>query len=134
MDNAYISSFAYCREINTTSNNFGDVTQITLLPYLNINMLSNDYSLKAVCVISGIDFMKNNSLNIYFVDPQENILVHYSSEIIKQSPDKVPDALLVQINLFALFKIGGIYTTKIILNGSYLGNFKINITEKDIHA
>ena len=138
MSEAFVSSFAYCRDIKTTNNEYGNVTQITLLPYLNINMLSETYSLKAICAISGIDFNKDNSLDVYFVDPEENILIQHSHkillEMIKKYGKKTPEALLLNIDLATDFKKTGLYKTKIIFNDTCIGTFKISILESDINA
>ena len=109
-----------------------------LLPYLNPHMLSETYSLKAVCVISGIDFNKDNSLDVYFVDPEENILIQHSHkmllEIIKTYGNKIPEALFLHIDLATKFTQTGLYKTKIIFNDKCIGTFKINILESDTHA
>ncbi len=132
MNKASISSFVYCKDIKEIKNDFEEVNQITVLPYLNLEIYKKRIPLRAICVITGINFHEENTINIYFIAPNNEILINYENSI---KPDNIkdnttPDALLLNIALDTDFNVTGDYETKVVINGISIGEFTLKVIEK----
>lgn len=134
--NVYVSSFAYCKNFNTSQNVNENESNVTLIPFLNINSLHHGAALYAVCSIVGIHSFDNDSIYVYFKAPDDSILLQYDwtldSRLLNNIGGKIPDAIVFNIAISCNIQDTGFYSTEVFFNNLRIGNFKINVISRDI--
>lgn len=132
MNTAYISSFAYCRNVEHSQNQNGEDTNISMLPFYKLSAIPEYISLRAVCSIFGDNIFNNNSVRAYFKDNEGNIILQYEwfldSHLIENAGNNIPDALIFNIALACNIEKTGIYSTAFFFNEKLIGEFYINIS------
>lgn len=126
---AFITSFTYCNEVHTIMTPQGPQIQIgAQLRAITPFAIPGNFTFSIVCDISDLNPDENNKMQIKFEAPDESIL--YDTGVITVPTKTAQGSKMnaVQFNLEmrnVIFKLAGIYTTKIYVNNEELGAYKI---------
>ena len=129
----YISSFIYCDSIQTEITPQGTRTQIVNpLQILTPIAIPGNYSFAIICNIAGFDSKKENSVRIKFVSPSKQVL-NDTGKIKLQLPmeqikENMPNVMQLNLDMRNLpFSETGLYSTKIYVNETKIGEYKISV-------
>lgn len=134
MSAAYISSFVYGKNINIVKSKKNDCedTNITIVSSIKLNSVPEYRAIHALCSLFGDDLFDNNSIRVYFKDPDGEILSQYNwlldKKMLQISNGEIPDAIMFNIALKSHFQKIGIYTTELFFNDSLLGEYKLKVS------
>ena len=127
----YISSFTYCDSIQTEMTPQGPRNQIVnpLQVLAPIAVPGND-SFAIACNIAGFDTMQENCVRIQFTSPNGQVLndtgdIKFQLPVEQLKRDKLG---VMQFNLdmrnLVLSEVG-LYSTRVLVNGEQIGEYKI---------
>lgn len=129
----YITSFIYCDSIQTEVTPQGAKPQIiNPLQVLAPIAIPGNYSFCIACNVSGFDEHKENEVQLIFVSPKGKT-IYDTGKINFQIPEEQVSKNkpgTVQFNLDlrnVVLEEQGICTTKVIMNGNTIGEYKIAV-------
>lgn len=129
----YISSFTYCDTIQTEMTSQGPQQQIVKpLQALMPIAIPGNFSFAIACNIAGFDASKENSVQIKFLDSNENIMYDTGEVKFQLPPEEIRTngVASMQFNIDIrnmIFREDGLYSTKVICNNNELGEYKIQV-------
>lgn len=129
----YISSFTYCDSIQTEITPQGPRQQIVNpLQVLAPIAVPGNYSFSIACNVAGFDATRENNVRVQFVSPT-GIVLNDTGDIKIQLPMEQTNLnrpSVMQFNLDMrnlVFREVGLYSTKILVNGNQIGEYKIQV-------
>ena len=134
MSTAYISSFVYGKNVDIVKSKNDDFedTNITIISSITLASVPEYRAINALCSLFGDNLFDNNSIRVYFKDPDGEILSQYNclldKKMLQMSDGEIPDAIMFNIALKLHFQKTGIYTTELFFNASQLGEYKLKVS------
>ncbi|MBQ3395191.1 MAG: hypothetical protein IJR43_10610 [Synergistaceae bacterium] len=134
----YVSSFVYCDRLQQITTQNGIQHQV-IEPLQSLNLVSvpSNFSFSMLCGISDFDTGKRHKLRIEFVAPDNKSTVVAAADVpvasdVEQKKFNGLQAA-VEIRNF-IFRIEGIYVTKIFFDDILIGEYKIPVITGGHHA
>ena len=139
---AILSNFIYCINAERTDNgegNDGNINAIGIMSAITPEFVPGTFSFSIIFTVLDVDTTKNNTVQVIFKqDSEENSLADTGIVTVPPMPDRnitgLPDeykGMNMSMDLRnVIFESEGLYTTKVIFNGTELGSKSIYVKGK----